>query len=241
MQIMNYLQDLPRALAATNADVTVYVTPLSGVGPPSNLLLTDLGLTTVQATWSAGTNSTYTMLRGSRSGIPTSITDGELIYYDTGTTHNITNGVLLLINYQDIYVSAWSYGSDNITVSNSYASAHIGGETMEELAEEVSGLSDAIASLQFQVDFNLLFQILLVLGILYLSFKANDIFFYIVAGLITMFISVSWVQDYPNLSIPMFCLGGYHIFRAIIMAFQGGSSKGWSQFKSIWGKIREKL
>lgn len=123
--------------------------------------------------------------------------------------------------------------SDNVTDAIDNLTAGLTGS--------LNGLTGGISTLQLQVDFTPLFQILLVLGILYLSLKANDIFFFIVAGLITMFISVSWVQDYPNLSIPMFCLGGYHIFKAIILAFQGGGSKGWSQFKSIWGKIREKF
>jgi hypothetical protein len=103
----------------TSAPVTVF--------PPTNLTLTDLGGNTVTANWTLGVNSTYTLIRISRSEEPSTVDDGEWLYYDSGTSANITGWP---VSIQPLYVSVWGVAADNITYSETYTTALMGGDTM---------------------------------------------------------------------------------------------------------------
>lgn len=127
------------AIAATTADITVSgrVTG-TGIGPPVGLTLTDLGLITVQADWTAGVNATYTKLVGNRNHVPATPTDGELLYYGPSVSANISGVDLEVIT---MYVIAISYGSDNVSYSPHFASASIGGVPMTDLATNMGLLA----------------------------------------------------------------------------------------------------
>lgn len=64
---------------------------------PTNFTLTDLGAITIGMTWDMGAGANYTMIRVSRTGYPTNVTDGELAYYGPDSTAN-TSGYDLTIN-----------------------------------------------------------------------------------------------------------------------------------------------
>lgn len=183
-------------MAATTAEVVITVTPEGGLTAPSNLILTDLGLTTIEVTWSVGGNSTYTMMRGSRTSYPTLITEGELLYYDTGASYNITGQSLDL---QTTYVTLWAFQADNTTYS-SYVVGNIGGEGMEEIAdaltEGLGGLTSLTASIgTIGVILGILGYLLPSVVLSVLAFwKENPVLFMITFG-------VSWITGLyaPNI------------------------------------------
>lgn len=97
--------------------------PLS---PPYNFFYSNLGAITTSINWTAGVNSTYTMIRASTTDFPTLITDGELIYY--GASTNLTSTDFLVD--KTYYASGWGFDSDNTTYSDNYTTFYIGGEDM---------------------------------------------------------------------------------------------------------------
>lgn len=105
--------------------------------PPTDFTLTDLGTITVSGNWTPGVNSTYTMIRVSRSGYPSTTDGGELAYYGDGTTDNWSGYALETITY---YFSAWGYGADNVTCSIDYTTGKIGGEGMVGLTVSLTFL-----------------------------------------------------------------------------------------------------
>jgi len=119
--------------AATNTEGTGWSATLNFTTealilyPPTNLILTDLGANTITVEWVKGVNTTNTMVRTSRTDYPATVSDGELLYYDTGTTVNVTGWNL---DFSTLYVSAWGYDVDDISYSDDYTTATIGGEIM---------------------------------------------------------------------------------------------------------------
>ena len=103
----------------------------TSIAPPTNLILTDMGAISVNATWNKSAGATYTMVRVKRSAAPANPTDGELLYYYTGTDFTTVGYALETTEY---FFRAWSFASDNVTYSAGYAEASIGGENMETLA-----------------------------------------------------------------------------------------------------------
>lgn len=97
--------------------------------PPTNFTIVDLGGITARSSWTTAENATYTMVRMSRESYPSSVTSGELIYYDS---ENVTNIVGLALDsvLTVYYFSAWSFESDNSTFSSSYSIATIGGDML---------------------------------------------------------------------------------------------------------------
>ena len=120
------------------SDTSANFTTIEQCEAPTGLTLTDLGYITVAANWTKGAGTTYTMLRGLRSGYPASITDGELLYYGEATSLNSTGYALDISSY---YVSAWGFLADNVTYSTACATATIGGEAMTEVADALTGIS----------------------------------------------------------------------------------------------------
>lgn len=113
----------------TPADVVVTYHMAGGMVPITDLTLTDLGFVSVSANWTPG--GTYTMLRGLRGGVPSSITEGELIYYGPASSFNITGMQLDLYDYG---VAAWTFATDNVTYLESYDTATIGGDGLENVS-----------------------------------------------------------------------------------------------------------
>ena len=96
-------------------------------GAPIGFTLTDLGGSTITANWAKGLYNTYTLVRISRNSYPSTNTSGEWLYYDTGTSVNITGWPL---ETTPLYVSAWGVWTDNATYSTGYATATLGGAGM---------------------------------------------------------------------------------------------------------------
>ena len=103
----------------------------TSIAPPTNLVLTDLGAISINATWTKSAGSAYTMVRIKRAAAPADPTDGELFYYGANETEVMAGFSLDITEYT---ARAWSFLSDNVTYSADYAEASIGGEGMETLA-----------------------------------------------------------------------------------------------------------
>lgn len=102
----------------------------AGLGPPTDFTLTETGVDTISITWVKGVLANTTVIRASLGGYPTGVTDGELVYNDTGTS--TTDSKLSLENTK-YYYRAWSWNAGD-GYSNEYAQDSIGGEEMIILA-----------------------------------------------------------------------------------------------------------
>lgn len=179
----------PAYATQETATVTLTYRVIVSIGPASGLTLTDLGFITVNANWTAGDNATYHMLRGSRTAYPTTITEGELLYYDTATSCNISGVPLDTIT---MYASLWAFQADNITHSPVYVTASIGGEGMESIANSItelsnsmggiSGLSDSMGAIGTVLG-ALIYLIPLIVFSILAFWKENHIFFIIIFGI----------------------------------------------------------
>lgn len=76
----------------------------SGLFAPTNLLLTLLGIDSVQITWTKGIGAENTMVRAAIGHVPVDRTDGYLVYYGTDTS--ATDYVDL--GQQIVWYRAWS-------------------------------------------------------------------------------------------------------------------------------------
>jgi hypothetical protein len=118
---------------------------------------------------------------------------------------------------------------------------------MEEVAESINLLSTSLSGLDFSIDFDLIFGLFIVLGMFTIALWRKDkepnvessIMFLIVCGLVTIYIALTWIDDYQGVALAMSALGGYQLFEAVRLGIvAGGPSKGMSQFKGWYGKIR---
>lgn len=231
----------------TTAEVTVTYTIIVEIGPVSNLMLYDLGLTTVTANWSAGANATYHMVRGSRIEYPSDIDEGELLYYGSDTTCNITGVPLDNIT---LYVSTWAFQADNSTHS-SVVSAFIGAGrpgVVTGYSLEVDSMSELSSALTNTVSyFEMGVQVFLVLGMMAIALWRKDrespetaMIFLLVCGLTTIYIGLSWFSISQGIGLVFTALGGYQLFEVVRIGLaSGGPSKGLSQFKGWYGKVRD--
>lgn len=111
--------------------------------PPDSFTLLDLGAISLQFTVDMGTNAVYTMIRGSRTAYPETVDEGELIYYGDELSTNISG---FFLPAQAYFYSAWGFDSDNITHSDNYTTATIGGEDLEALGTSLESISTAFAA-----------------------------------------------------------------------------------------------
>ncbi len=92
---------------------------------PTDFTITDLGGSTAKLDWTLGDGADNTLIRMRRDIYPTSITDGESVYFDSGTTTNQTGLSLDITTY---YYRAWSEASGEY--SEDYAGGTTGGSNM---------------------------------------------------------------------------------------------------------------
>lgn len=95
------------------------------VGCPSDLVITQLGGDEVQLNWTAGAYNNNFMVRMQTDSYPTSITDGQLVYYGSNNS-TVDDGLSLDIT--TYYYRVW--GENSGIYSDCYAENTIGGEYM---------------------------------------------------------------------------------------------------------------
>lgn len=126
-------------ISMTDAMITFgseeYVPPDS----PTDLTLTPANDNQVNITWVMGSGTTKTLVRRKINSYPVDETDGEQVYYDTGTSYSDTaNNVGLELDKFSYYYRAWGWNAAG-GYSVTYAEGNIGGETMILLALFVLG------------------------------------------------------------------------------------------------------
>ena len=100
------------AQQALAADLTVTITVSKWiVGTPSGLILTYISDYEVGISWTKGEDAVNTMIRAAYGRVPTSRTDGYLVYYDDGVIASDT-GVNFDEGVSDVYYRAWSESAE---------------------------------------------------------------------------------------------------------------------------------
>ncbi len=98
--------------AGTSADVTITATGYI-CAAPGGLILTYVNDYEVGISWTKGIDAANTMVRGAVGRVPTSRTDGYLVYYGSGNTTSDT-GVSFEETAAPIYYRAWSQNAGGI-------------------------------------------------------------------------------------------------------------------------------
>ena len=80
--------------------------------------------------------------------------------------------------------------------------------------------------------------VVLLLGLLALAAHQKDVIYYVVAGLVTCYIAIGWIADYPYIVVPIFALGVYMFFKAVLTSVGSTQSKGWSAFKGLLNRFK---
>lgn len=102
-----------------------------------------------------------------------------------------------------------------------------------------TALTDSLTLVANALQIGLLFELLLFFGLLTLAFWRQDMILFIVSGLVTLFFSLTWIDNYSGISIVLMFLAVYQLYRAVVMALEaGGPAKGLAQFKGIYNKVR---
>jgi len=89
---------------------------------PTNFQATQTGPSDYNLTWTQGLGANWTIVRGSESGYPTSITDGYLVYNGTGESVGVSG---LDVSSTSYYYSAWSENAYGVSLD--YAQTRIQG------------------------------------------------------------------------------------------------------------------
>ena len=85
-------------------------------------------------------------------------------------------------------------------------------------------------------DFRVLLALIFLIS---LAFWQRDIVIYFVAGVATMIGALDWVPDYPAIGISLMFLAAYLMLLGLLRALASDKpTRGWSQFKGLYTKIR---
>lgn len=198
--------------------------------PPVNLTITQIAPSTVTITWTLGLYSTNTTIRMKDNSAPASLADGYEVYSGNSTSTNVTGMSIGMINYN---ISGW--GLNNLGYSTEYSTTSIGGEGMTDIATQLSNLVSALGDITWPV-----FEVVLVIGLLFLALWRQKILLYMVSGLVTLFIGLSWVSEYAGVAIAMLFLAAYEMLEGLLMALASDKpARGWSQFRGLWNKVKD--
>lgn len=102
--------------AATTADVVITASGYI-VGSPSGLVISYTGEDWVDISWVKGLGANNTMVRVGHNSYPTSLTDGDLVYYGNGTACTYVIDYERLLennNYEGLYFNSWSQGAGGV-------------------------------------------------------------------------------------------------------------------------------
>jgi hypothetical protein len=91
-------------------------------GPPLNFATTAVGDTIVDITWTMGARANTTIIRGSSSSYPLSVTDGYLVYSGNATSTTIDS---LNLQTSIYYYRAWSHNDYGYSVAYAEGSAGV--------------------------------------------------------------------------------------------------------------------
>lgn len=200
-----------------NASVSVKFTPAYGAGgPPTDLTLTYVDDYTTLVEWTKFPSANNTTIIANFNRIPTSPTDGYVLYYGMAETSNDT-----AINWYDnggtIYVAAWSdnySGVPGVSWSYSSTSANTSLENpwMVDVAAAIGDVASAIGA--GPVDFiTLAISIVVMFGLAGLGYWRGDRILFVISGLGFLIYGFSYFTTSWQFSILMVLAGGFLFIR----------------------------
>lgn len=169
-----------------------YKSSILVVGPPISFDAFYNSDNEIGLSWTLGEGAAYTFIRSKQGSYPTSITDGEQVYYGDGSS-TTDNNIAELSTHR--YYRAWSGDGDG-NYSEEYAEDYVEGIDMSLLAENVY----LIASL------------LSVAGLVALAYWKNQASLYVVA--VSALIIVGWQWEW-RIMVPLVLLAIYTGYRAV--------------------------
>lgn len=179
--------------------------------PPSNIVLTDIGLNSVNISWIKGPTANNTLIMGSRLEQPTSNNTGEIVYSGNLTSCVLT-GVSLSID--NIKLSFWS--ELNGEYSPTYTTANIGGEDMEIT---LTSSEFTIAGLQQYI--MMFIECILMIAFISFSFQHRDeIYIWIATGMVILLVAFDWWDYMLGLSVVLMGIAGYFFAWAVYESFR---------------------
>lgn len=226
-------------IAGTTASWTVTARG-AAYATPANLILTRIDQNTVEASWLDTGITPYFLLQVNSEDYITDPASQEAAYYGSATSANIS----WPYDNMEIYATLWGYDTDNVTHTTDYAEAMAGGTFLTQVAEALDGLSGTFDN--FLIVAQLLAGSIFVLGMFGIALWYSNrggvkaVVLFIISGLITLFIGITWIGDYEGISIAMMGLALFEFTEGAIMALSsGGPSKGVSQLKGWIGNMRK--
>jgi len=151
-------------------------TNVTDILPPISFIVADMGAVSLNITWTkANASSNLTLIRASRTDYPSSITDGELVYYGSNVSYNASGYSITNVVY---YFSAWGVDNSGTVYSTEYVTATIGEEGVTVMATTLD-----------MTPFILLLPLMFLAVLAY--WKPNPILFLIIAG-VAIFSGFEW-------------------------------------------------
>lgn len=208
---------------------TTTATPLLPPDAPLTLTLTDWGGITITATWPTSNNATSYLLLVNRDDYPSSASP---TVYETAYSGNLTTANLSGFNVdnQIFYFSVFAgndYGYSGPT------SADIGtGITLSGYISE-----DDMETLALTI--NQIFELMIAGTFIIVALWQKDMILYVISAIVTIIIAPLWIADYPGIGFILFGLAVYLFIKAIlIMGVESGGSRGFSQFRDFYQRIK---
>lgn len=213
----------PAKAGGNTADVVITFTP-EAVGAPVGFTVTYIDSHNVDIDWTKGHDAVSTEIRASIGETPTSRTEGYLVYY--GVNETFTDNVPDF----DLFLGTVGYAAwceDALGNWSALASDDIGGDLLEDIANELSAMSVVFGTLS---DVGVSFIILLVVvAINALAFLVKDtkgqdnVFLYILAVPTDMVYGLSTASA-ETVNSPMWVgaviigiIGLYCLFKVVAM------------------------
>lgn len=193
-------------IADSSADVTITATGFICGAP--QLTVTWITDREVRLDWVMGAGSVNTMVRVKIGSIPTSRTDGYLVYYGPAITFTDTALNLdEIVTY--VYYRAWGQNASGVWEEEG-DTGFVGGIGMTLLADILIKV----------------FEAFLMLGLIALTFWVKEqLFLFVVSGLVTLFIGISWIKDYTAISLCLIAFACYLFYEAVMLAISNKTQK----------------
>ena len=121
------------ASPSNNITITSTTTPQ----PPTDFTITQIGVGTINITWTKGHAANITIVRGSTVSYPFSVFDGDAVYSGNGTSVSVGS---LDLSANTYYYRAWS--QNDYATSTGYAQATIGSGSSSSTTTTTMGLLD---------------------------------------------------------------------------------------------------
>ena len=227
---LNLIFTIPVMGAATSSFTVTARGDIGVAESPSGFTVAWITDTEVRLDWTPGYGANSTLILAKVGSLPTSPTDGYIVYSGAGSTANDTFTNLDIIGGK-VYYAAFSYREPDYSEG---VSGDVEGIGMTEIATSLDSLT-AIMNTVGQLGFGAF----LVIGLLGLALWKRDIIWYSASGLAALIIGIGWIGEYTGIAFAVIGIATFQLLEAVILgASSGRGAKGISQFKGITNTIK---